>query len=361
MSIQRKKNGSWIVRWRYLSQQYSKTFPRKEEAKAFEAEIELAKLKPGALRELTVPGHGVPTFNEFWPLWIEKHAKVFKSAGSAHGDENIIRKHLAPRLGKLKLTEITRSVATDLQAVLSKGRKPRTVNSIVGLLKKMMNDAVYWEVIEENPIAIIRPLKLGQQPFEYWDFDEAAKYLKWAFENDRQLYQLASVILHTGLRRGEAEALSRGDIDFDRRLLTVSKSYDYVTRQVKPPKGRKVRFVPLDDVVLADLAPLKDEPADRRVFELPMMLERYCGKVFNPSCEKAGVTPIGLHGLRHSFASHLAIKGLPVSVIQSVMGHSSVTTTQRYMHLSPDWIEASVRGVDERSFDPRKIGPANAH
>ena len=351
MSIHKRPSGKWLVVWRYCGRQYSKTFERKEEARAWEAKLEIAKQTPGSLRELTIPGYGVPTFNEFWPVWLEKHAKVFKSAGTAHGDENIILKHLAPRLGEMKLTEITRAVATDLQAVLSKGRKPRTVNSIVGLLKKMMNDAVYWEVISENPIAIVRPLKLTEQPFNYWDFQEAEKYLAWAAQHDPGLYMLASVLMNTGLRRGEAEALLRGDLDFDRRLLTISKSFDYVTRTVKPPKGRRTRFIPTNQIVYSDLEYLKPAPADTKVFNFPMLLERLCGKEFKPSCKKAGVKPIGIQDLRHTFASHLAIKGVPVGVIQALMGHVSVTTTQRYMHLSPKWMEGSTAALEARGLD----------
>lgn len=351
MSIHKTKNGKWRVRWRYLGKLYSKNFPRKEEARAWEAQLELARQQPGALKEMTVPGLGIPTFNEFWPVWLEKHAKVFKSAGSAHADENIILKHLVPRLGKMKLTGITRSVAADLQAILSKGRKPRTVNSVIGLLKKMLNDAVYWEIIPENPIAIVRPLKLTQQPFDFWTFDEADKYLHWAADNEPTLYVLASVMMNTGLRRGEADALVRGDLDFDHRLITVSKSFDYITRKVKSPKGRKSRFIPMNQIVYQDLLPLKDQPAETKVFNFPMLMERLCGKQFKPSCLKAGVKEIGIHDLRHTFASHLAIKGVPVSVIQSLMGHTNVTTTQRYMHLSPKWMEGTTSVLELRGLD----------
>lgn len=351
MSIHKRPNGKWKVAWLYQGRQFSRTFPRKEEAKAWQAEIDLAKNNPGKLRELTVPGHGVPTFNEFWPLWIEKHAKVFKSEGCAHEDENMIKKHLAPWIGNKKLTEITRAMATDMQAILAKTRKPRTVNSVIGLLKKMLNDAVYWEIIEDNPIRLVKPLKLGDQPFDFWSFEEAEKYVAWAAENDPELYTLASVILNTGLRRGEAEALLRSDLDFDRRLITVSKSFDYVMRKVKPPKGRRSRFIPMNRIVYADLKHLRDEPGDTKVFRTSMLLERLCGKKFKPSCIAAGVKPITIHDLRDTFASHLAMRGVPVTAIQALLGHVSVTTTQRYMHLSPAFMTGTTSALEARTYD----------
>ena len=65
----------------------------------------------------------------------------------------------------------------------------------------------------------------------------------------------------------------------------------------------------------------------------------------------AGVTDAGVHVLRHTFCSHLAMKGAPARAIQELAGHADLTTTQRYMHLSPAATEEAIRLLDGRPVD----------
>ena len=63
--------------------------------------------------------------------------------------------------------------------------------------------------------------------------------------------------------------------------------------------------------------------------------------------ERAGLTPTrSLHILRHTFCSHLAMRGAPTRVIQRMAGHSSIATTERYMHLSPEAEQDAIRLLD---------------
>jgi site-specific recombinase XerD len=64
---------------------------------------------------------------------------------------------------------------------------------------------------------------------------------------------------------------------------------------------------------------------------------------------KAGLTNQGVHVLRHTFCSHLAMKGAPAVAIQAVAGHRELTTTQRYMHLSPEAMDAAIQLLDSHS------------
>ena len=66
---------------------------------------------------------------------------------------------------------------------------------------------------------------------------------------------------------------------------------------------------------------------------------------------KAGV-PSGVHILRHTFCSHLAMLGAPTSAVQQLAGHQHLSTTQRYMHLSPAALEGSIGLLDQRRSVP---------
>ena len=70
--------------------------------------------------------------------------------------------------------------------------------------------------------------------------------------------------------------------------------------------------------------------------------------VMERSCKKAGLRPVGWHVLRHSFASHLAMRGAPLKAIQELLGHATIQMTMRYAHLSPDVSREAVRLLDRR-------------
>ncbi len=59
-------------------------------------------------------------------------------------------------------------------------------------------------------------------------------------------------------------------------------------------------------------------------------------------CKKAGLRKIGWHTLRHTFASHLAMKGVPLNVVQTLMGHTTIATTMRYAHLAPSTLRTAI-------------------
>jgi len=71
---------------------------------------------------------------------------------------------------------------------------------------------------------------------------------------------------------------------------------------------------------------------------------------------RANVKP-GVHILRHTFCSHLAMRGAPARAIQELAGHQDLDTTQGYMHLSPAALDAAIRLLDEPSPGPAKAGP----
>ena len=70
------------------------------------------------------------------------------------------------------------------------------------------------------------------------------------------------------------------------------------------------------------------------------------------AARRAKVQNSGVHVLRHTFCSHLAMRGAPARAIQELAGHANITTTQRYMHLSPAAIEGAIRLLDQPSPVP---------
>jgi integrase/recombinase XerD len=142
------------------------------------------------------------------------------------------------------------------------------------------------------------------------------------------------LIYACGLRRSELLELVPGDIDRDRMLLIIRQS-----------KGFKDRVVPLSDKVLemVDIYYVHYKP-ERYLFEGQYPESQYSAssldKVFKTACERAGLKKaITLHGLRHSYATHLLESGTDLRYIKVLLGHKSSRTTEIYTHITTQSIQ----------------------
>jgi integrase len=132
------------------------------------------------------------------------------------------------------------------------------------------------------------------------------------------------------------------DIDFAKRQLTVARSE--WKGHVTMPKGGRIRYVPMT-------RRLTEALREARHLRGPRVLCDGAGKpltqkvvqvLVRRTARRANVKP-GIHILRHSFCSHLAMRGAPARAIQELAGHQDLGTTQRYMHLSPAALDAAIR------------------
>lgn len=134
-----------------------------------------------------------------------------------------------------------------------------------------------------------------------------------------------------GLRVSEVTALNLSDIDSDRMQIFVQNA-----------KGKKDRYVTLSPILLEVLRSYIKETKPRPkkfLFEGQTPGEPYpsrtAQKVFQRAKEKAGIRKnVSFHSLRHSFATHLLEKGIDIRYIKEILGHFSITTTERYLHVA---------------------------
>jgi integrase len=154
---------------------------------------------------------------------------------------------------------------------------------------------------------------------------------------DGVIYTLAT---EAGLRLSEIRALKVGNIDFDVGVVRIEDGYTS-TGGYAGTKGRRVRSVPMSDDVRATLRPFcEGKAAEALVFEHRSRPgEPICGsnlyRRFVSTAERAGLPHIAFHDLRHSFGTQ-AIRAFNIYEVQRMMGHRSITTTERYLHYAPD-------------------------
>jgi integrase len=173
-------------------------------------------------------------------------------------------------------------------------------------------------------------------------------------EIDNPLHWTAFYTLYlTGMRWGEVAGLHADRLHPLRKRLDVVDVLVEVggRREIKPyPKSKARRTLPLTDELCELLAEhLARYPARGRqlVFQpqpVGMLSRHTWGRdVFRPAVARAlGRTDVRVHDLRHSYASALVQAGRPLQEVQLLLGHASITTTQRYAHLGPDRFEDAV-------------------
>jgi integrase len=287
----------------------------------------------------------VPTLEEFWPTFVDGHARANRLKPSGiESKEVIARVHLVPMLGALRLDDISTARVQQLKAALG-GRAPKTVNNVLTVLNTMLKKAAEWGVIERMP-CIIRLLPLPPPSAAFHDFDEFERLVEAAQERDPHAYLVVLLGGEAGLRRGEIAALEWGDIDLKKRQVCVRRSV--WKGQASSPKGGRLRYVPLTERLTAALHAASRFPGPNLFCDRDgkAVSEKVIADHVEHAAQAANLTRRGVHVLRHTFCSHLAMRGAPARAIQELAGHSDLRTTQRYMHLSPAALDAAIRLLD---------------
>jgi integrase len=288
----------------------------------------------------------VPTLEEFAPRFLEGHARANRQKPSGIvAKESIIKVHLVPRLGTRKLDAISTEDVQRLKRDL-KNRASKTVNNVLTVLNVLLKKAVEWDVIERVPCTIrLLPIPKGSAGF--YDFSDYERLVAVARANDRTAHLIVLLAGDAGLRCGEIMALEWGDVDLAKRQLAVRRS-DW-QGHVTVPKGGRIRYVPLTvrlGVALRDHRHLLGRRVVCKRDGSPLTQDVVADHV-RRMARRAQLDASGVHRLRHTFCSHLAMRGAPARAIQDLAGHQDLTTTQRYMHLSPAAVEGAIRLLDQ--------------
>lgn len=294
----------------------------------------------------------LPTLKTFAAEFLCTYVKANNAPSEQAGKRCILDKHLLPRFGDKRLDEIGARDLEAMKAELQATHKPATVNHILTVLRKLLSYAVDVEILDKVPR--FRLVKVPPQPFDFLDFEQYGQLLE-ALGAESEL--LCAVLLagDAGLRRGEVAGLKWQDINFALGKLTVMRSI--WGAEEKAPKGGKARGVPLTSRLTRALK------RHRHLGAYVLMRDGapWTNEVFRWQGQRAyrlgGVPAVRMpwHCLRHTFCSHLAMRGAPVKAIQELAGHSELTTTLRYMHLSPAALTQAI-GLLEADGSGQPVG-----
>lgn len=277
---------------------------------------------------LSKPRHTLEDFarNEF-----SAYAQANCRPSDSESKESILRKHLVPAFGHLDLSEITAQEIELYKAEkLREKKSPKTVNNHLTVLRKLLTLAHEYGAIDAVPR--VRWCKVPPQRFDFLTEAELSALLSAAEPEWQPMIWLAA---YAGLRLGELLGLRWTDYDQRARRITVAQSN--VRGRVGPPKNNRIRHVPLPAEATAMLARLST--VGELVFSHPSGRAYTKNETKRPlwrACKAAGLRLIGWHVLRHTYASHLVGRGASLYAVQNLLGHSTITMTQRYAHLSTE-------------------------
>lgn len=317
-----------------------------------------AQLTPAAAPEPSQPTQEVPTFAAFAKIFMATYAKANNKPSEQASKESILRHRLIPRFGKRGLDSFKVLDIDQLKAdMLEQNYNRKTINNAMAVWAKLLHYAQDQELIGKTPR--FKFLKIREEKFDFFDFDELERMVAAAKdEPDRQ----AMILLgsEAGLRMGEMLALTQDCVDYRAGNLTIWEN-DW-QGNVGSTKGGERRTVPMTPRLRAALQAIRHLRGDLVLCGAGG--ERWTKHMIRAAlrtiCKRAGLRIVGAHVLRHTFCSHLAMRGAAPKAIQELAGHKSLKVTLRYMHLTETALRDTMRLLEQRGDGRNQVPGGDA-
>jgi integrase len=325
----------------------SRTFDTRAEAQGFEDAVRASKrgLTPPPLRQ-----HSNQTLAAFGREYVEKYARVELAPSTLEVQRCLWNKHVLPRLGTNSLRVLVDSpeLVQDFKAgLLTDGVGPGAVSKTLSILSAVFNKAVEWNRIPSNPAAHVRKPSGKRRRAVVPLSPDQVEALRSVMptEVDRRL---VSVLAYSGLRPGEALALTGADIGS--RSISVTKAV--ALGQEKATKTGRNRVVPLLKPLADDLkghgSGLLFKRSDGQHW-LDHDLRNWRRRIWQPAASEIGIGELTVTGqgrskrtsyegavpydLRHSFASLMLAAGCNPLEVAEMLGHSAKILFETYAHV----------------------------
>lgn len=325
------KKGAYWVDYRFKGQRKRKKIGSSKAV----ADIYYKKVKVAIAENkfLDIDREPKLTFEELAEMYIELHAKPNKK--SFEGDIKKI-KILSKTFGDKYISDITPLMVDMYKAERRQKVSPATTNRDLACLKCMLNKAVVWGKLKENPAKNIKLFKENNKRTIYLEEPEINNLLSNCHGYLKVIVILA---LNTGMRKGEILNLKWDDIDFKMDIIYLLTT-----------KNGEKREIPMNKNVRMALLSLDRHKKSKYIFT--NREGRPLGDIkkgFLTALKKSGIlknSKFRFHDLRHTFASQLVMSGVDLNTVRELLGHKSINMTLRYSHLSPRHKKQAVDALD---------------
>ena len=360
IGLGRDVNGKYQYRWYTIRGSHK------------DAELKLSELLHDAKQgNITAPNQ--IKVREFLAQWLEEYARPKLGPEAFMRYESVIRIHINPSIGHLKLTALTPGHIRQLYTEKSKTKlKPRSIKYIHTVLHKALNTAASpeWSLLGRNVADKMTLPSPDDTPVEVWNEQEIKTFLAAAAQT--AYYELFYMDLYTGIRRSELLALTWRDVDLQTGHAAVSKGLHqlrkndnnaFIFRKNKSKKSKRSVALHPGTVELLKNYKLKRKMNAKilglEFSENDLVFSKPDGSPIRPNsvtlawtrtCLKAGVKVITLHDGRHTHASILLKQKVHPKIVQERLGHSDIgITMDLYSHMAPGMQEEAVKNLDNET------------
>lgn len=364
-SFRKRENGLWEYRISYVDRRTGKYRLKSKGGFKTKKEAELA----AAAEELKIDEYGFSeNGNELIENYMEKWLEIYKRPAVKLNtflvQERAVRRTILPRWGRYRWKDITRNEYQKWINELREKYSEGTVRRIHSIFSTAANDAVHeFKILRENPLQKIKIMKDDDQEsgkIKFFTVDELSRFLAACvpiknakYQHSRHYQALFTLIARTGLRIGEALALTWNDIDFENGTLTVNKTLIYPLNsdpRVTTPKTKSsIRTIRLDDGTVKMLKAYQKNQKETilrygfKRSDLKLVFHQQDGRwlrinvvreYMKEVCKRVGLPQLSPHALRHSHAVHLLEAGATIRYVAERLGHASIKTTEKYLHVT---------------------------
>ncbi len=337
-----KKTGKWYTQFSYKNLQgetkhtCKRGFETKKEALQWEQDF------LNRMRESTDM-----LFKDFVEVYLDSLEVRIKER-TMLTKKDIIRTHLIPYFGEMRISDITTKdvmkwQTKEMKAINKRNGKPYTksyLKTVHNQLRAILNHAVKYYNLSKNPASLVG--NMGNEKdikMSFWTLDQYRKFAEVA-KKDPVYYVCYEILYWCGLRKGELFALTAEDIDFETKRINIDKTFSRIGKRdilTDPKTHMSKRKVLMPDFLVDELRDYIDRQYDLdpkgRLFPITDAALRTKKDKF---AEEAGLPHIRIHDFRHSHVSLLIDLGYGAVAIGERVGHASVDITYRYAHLFPD-------------------------
>ncbi|MGW2339071.1 tyrosine-type recombinase/integrase [Streptomyces sp. NPDC001661] len=288
--------------------------------------------------------------------WLQATAPRLRPATVARYRDYVLA-DLIPDLGTIKLDALHRAdLLAFAEAQQAAGRGPVTLHRCLRTLSSALTHAVHAGRLAHNPALPSIVPRPAAAPVEPWSAQETATFLAHARRTEPYLYDLCTLMISTGLRRGEALGLTYEDLDLPGRRLHVRRSLVAIDNR-HPLLGPTKTTASSDWIALprhAITVLRRRQRATGRTTGL--VFARADGtpprpqqvlKDFQKTAARAGLRRIGLKDLRHGTATLMLAAGIPLVLVSKLLRHTQLATTaDLYTHLPVPAAKRAARALD---------------
>jgi integrase len=231
-------------------------------------------------------------------------------------------------------------------------RSIATVHRELSFLRRILNVAVSNGWLQKNPFEMGRSLinPGDEKPRErILTREEETRLLAGCVEAKAHLKAILICALDTGMRRGEMFKLKWSDMDFENGLITIRAFNTKIMRE---------RQVAMTSRLISELLPLSEcaEP-EALVFNVKTSVKT----AFDKLKKKLGLADLRFHDLRHTHATRLVSKQLPLAEVGRMLGHTQANTTFRYVNANVETARRAAAMLDEYNAPPTEAAPTIVH